>query len=489
MKSNFSRRSFLKNIGAGTAGLALGAATAIPRSEASSKQPNVLFIAVDDLRPELACYGHAQIKSPNIDRLAANGVLFERAYCQVPVCGASRASLLTGIRPNRHRFIDYYAKAEDDVPGAITLPGHFKKNGWHTVSNGKIFHHANDCAWSWSEKIWKPKAKRGSGRNYQLEENLKIDAGSITRGPTYECADVPDNAYFDGQICDKSLADLRRLAGEDKPFFMATGFIKPHLPFNAPKKYWDLYQREDINLAGNPFQPKDAPDAAMHNWVEMRRYYEVPPEGPVSDDLARSLIHGYYACVSYVDAQVGRLLDELEALGIADNTVVVLWGDHGWHLGEHGLWCKHSNFEKTLHAPMIVSAPGYAHGKRSTALTEFVDIFPTLTELCGIETPEHLEGTSFVPLLKNPDREWKQAAFSRYFNGASVKTDRYRYTEWKTDESVPGAPLTLNRYASMLYDHENDPDENINIADRPENAALVKELSALLKNGWKSVKP
>ncbi len=486
MKSYTNRRTFIQRTGTGIAGLAAGLTLNRGRLEAS-KKPNILFIAVDDLRPELGCYGRGQIKSPNIDRLAENGAVFERAYCQVPVCGASRASLLTGVRPTRHRFIDYYTKVDDDLPGALTLPGHFKNGGWHTVSNGKIFHHGNDCLTSWSETPWHPKPKRGSWRNYQLEDNLAIDEEGTTRGSAYECADVPDNAYFDGMICDKSLNDMRRLAKTGQPFFLAAGFMKPHLPFNAPKKYWDMYRFEDIDPASNPFRPQGAPDAAMHKFGELRRYYGIPEDGPLSEELSRKLIHGYYASVSCSDAQIGRLLDELDSLGIRDNTIVVLWGDHGWQLGEHGLWCKHCNFENALHSPLIVSAPGYGHAVRTNALVEFVDIYPTLCDLAGLETPSHLEGKSLLPLLDNPDRAWKNAAFSRYYNGDSVKTDRYRYTEWVREKTEPGDPMELEQYARMLYDHKVDPAENVNIAERPENAELATGLSRLLKEGWEPV--
>ena len=482
-----NRRDFLKTVTA--SGLALSSSVGPGKAAAADTKPNVLFIAVDDLRPQLGCYGHKQMLSPNIDRLASGGSLFSRAYCQVPVCGATRASLMTGIRPSRHRFIDYYAKVDEDLPGAVSLGQHFRENGYHTISNGKIFHHANDELDAWSEKPWRPKPKRGSGRNYQLEENLKIDADFDTRGPAFEAADVPDNAYFDGMIADKAIDDLGRLKDSGKPFFLATGFMKPHLPFNAPKKYWDMYNRDDIDLADNPFRPNGAPDVALHNWVELRRYYNIPTKGPLDDDTARSLVHGYYTCVSYMDAQVGRVLDELDRLGLRDNTIVVLWGDHGWQLGEHGLWCKHCNFETSLHVPLIISVPGSEQNQRSDALVEFVDIYPSLSELCGLPVKEHLEGTSFVPLLKNPDTPWKNAVFSRYINGDSVKTDRYRYTEWTEETIPPGAPLEVKQTARMLYDHRNDPNENVNIAEQPENKELVERLSGVLHDGWKTVRP
>ncbi len=459
--------------------MGLGAATmAMPRcgfaaksSAAGEKKPNVLFIAVDDLRPQLGCYGHKQMLSPNIDRLGDEGVIFLRSYCQVPVCGASRASLMTGVRPTANRFLGYDTWAQKDLPGALSVAKHFRNNGYHTISNGKVFHHRTDCLDGWSEEPWRPK---GTWRNYLLEENQKLAEKSERQaGPPFEAADVPDNAYFDGMIADKGISDLRRLEKIDRPFFLALGFLKPHLPFNAPKKYWDLYKREEIDLADNPFRPKGAPDAALHNWGELRAYHGIPQKGPLSDEMARTLIHGYYACVSYTDAQIGRVLIELGRLGLRDNTVVILWGDHGWNLGEHGLWCKHCNFETSLHSPLLVRAPGIKAGVRTNALTEYLDIYPSLCELCNLPLPGHLEGKSFVPLLKNPNLLWKEAVFSRYFRGDSVKTDRYRYTEWRRKDG--------KMYARMLYDHSVDWVENVNISERPENKELVGKMSKMIR--------
>ena len=467
--STYSRRSFLKAAGLGAAVVGLPGCL-FAAKKTSGKKPNVLFIAVDDLRPQLGCYDHKQMLSPNIDRLASEGVLFRRSYCQVPVCGASRASLLTGVRPTRDIFISYNVWAEKDLPGALSLPKHFRNNGYHTISNGKVFHHSSDCRDSWSENPWRPK---GAWRNYLLEKNQRLaQESSGGKGPAFESADVPDNAYFDGMIADKGISDLRRLKKNDKPFFLALGFFKPHLPFNAPKKYWDLYKREKIDLADNPFRPKGAPDAALHNWGELRAYEGIPPKGPLPDELARTLIHGYYACVSYTDAQIGRVLAELDRLGLRENTIVVLWGDHGWNLGEHGLWCKHCNFETSLHSPLIVTAPGIKAGQKTNALTEYIDIYPSLSELCSLPLPVHLHGKSFVPLMKKPNLLWKKAVFSRYFNGDSVKTDRYRYTEWCRKNGT--------RYARMLYDHKTDPHENVNISELSQNKDLVEKLSKML---------
>ncbi len=234
-----------------------------------------------------------------------------------------------------------------------------------------------------------------------------------------------------------------------------------------------MYKPEEIDLADNPFRPKGAPDAALHNWGELRSYHGIPPKGPLSEELARKLVHGYYACVSCTDAQIGRVVAEIDRLGLRDNTVIVLWGDHGWNLGEHGLWCKHCNFETSLHSPLIVNAPGIAGGGKSNALTEYLDIYPSLCELCDLPKPNHLQGRSFVPLLKNPDLPWKKAVFSRYFKGDSVKTDRYRYTEWCDKDG--------DVYARMLYDHKVDSAENVNIAELPQNKRIVKKMSNMLR--------
>jgi iduronate 2-sulfatase len=469
---HYTRRDLLKAMGSGAVAFGMPALLfAGQGNRAGRKRPNVLFIAVDDLRPQLGCYGHKQMISPNIDRLASDGVTFLRSYCQVPVCGASRASLLTGVRPTKDRFLGYDTWAEKDLPGALSIARHFKLNGYHTISNGKVFHHKNDCLDGWSEEPWRPK---GSWLNYLLEENRKlVDQDSNQRGPAYEAADVADNAYFDGMIADKGISDLRRLKAMDKPFLLALGLLKPHLPFNAPKKYWDMYKRENIDLADNPFRPKGAPDAALHNWGELRAYHGIPAKGPLSDELARALIHGYYACVSYTDAQIGRVLAELDRLGLRDDTTVILWGDHGWNLGEHGLWCKHCNFETSLHSPLIVRGLGIKAGIKTNGLTEYLDIYPSLCELCGLPLPGHLQGRSFVPLLSNPNLPWKKAVFSRYIRGDSVKTDRYRYTEWRRKDG--------KIYARMLYDHSVDLLENVNISELPENKEVVNKLSNMLQ--------
>jgi len=461
-------------------------------AEAERPKRNVLFIAVDDLRPELACYGHSQILSPHMDKLASRGLLFERAYCQQAVCAPSRASLLTGTRPDTTRIYDLQTPLRKAMPKVLSMPQHFKGHGYETVSLGKIYHHHNDDnGIGWSVPAWHPTGE-WKGRGYRSEashramaERDKAHPDRKGIGPAFECADVPDNGYPDGATADKAIEELRRLKG--KPFFLAVGFLKPHLPFNAPKKYWDLYRREDIKLPSNRNWPKDMPPVAGSSWGELRAYTGIPAQGNLPDAQARELIHGYYACVSYTDAQVGRVLDELARLGLADDTVVVLWGDHGWKLGEYSAWCKHTNFELDTHAPLLLSVPGQKNaGKKTRALVEFVDIYPTLCEAAGVPVPGHLEGTGLLPLTENPERPWKPAAFSQYprgrIMGYTMRTDRWRYTEWqdrKTGEAT----------ARELYDHEADPGENVNLAGRAEHKETVAKLAQMLKAGWRGALP
>jgi len=461
-------------------------------ARALAEKPNVLFIAVDDLRPQLGCYGQQQIRSPHIDRLATSGLLFERTYCQQAICMASRASLLSGYRPDKGQ-IYRNGPLFDHVPDALTLNQHFVNNGYEAVAMGKIYHHASDYRRGWSREAFRPEG-RWEGRGY-LSEEAKRRVREYTEnhpkakrqgmGPAFEAPDVPDEAYPDGLIAEHAVKELNRL--KDKPFFLAVGFMKPHLPFNAPKKYWDLYSEDRIKLAENPFAPKEAPGEALTSWGELRGYHGMPQKGPMPGDLAVKLIHGYYACVSYTDAMIGRVLDELDRLKLSEKTVVVLWGDHGWKLGDHGMWCKHTNFEVDTRVPLIIRAPGMkAAGKKTSALTEFVDIYPTLCELCGLDLPGHLEGTSMAPLLENPGRPWKRAVFSQYPRGQvmgySMRTGRYRYTEWRNIES--GAVK-----ARELYDHRQDSMENINLAGSPEFRDTVKTLAVMLGQGYQAAKP
>lgn len=484
-----SRRQFIKSTSVGSLGLALTSSLFTGCSYHAGKPNNILFIAVDDLRPELGCYGNSQIKSPNIDRLASQGTKFINAYCNIPVCGASRASLLTSVRPSRNRFVNYNTWADKDLPDHLSLPRYLKNNGYYTVSLGKVYHHREDDLNGWSEFPWRPSGDWLGWQAYITKEseeliqsNPRPDEPNRIAGPAWEIADCSDSDYPDGKIADKAIEYLNLLHRESQPFFLAVGFLKPHLPFNAPKKYWDLYQHDAIPLAPNPYPPANVPKSALHNSGELRNgYINVPDSNPLPDDYAQWLVHGYYACVSYTDAQIGRLLAELERLGLSDNTTVILWGDHGWNLGEHTLWCKHCNFKTSLRAPLIIKSPGINHNQTSAGLVEFVDIYPTVAALSGLPVPAHCEGTSLVPLIESPPSKWKSALFSRWKDGETIRTHRYAYTEWRRSDDS-------DIYARMLYDLQDDPAENINIADMPENLDLVNKLSSMLQNGWQPVR-
>lgn len=451
---------------------------AISADTGSDKKMNVLLIAVDDLRLQAGLYGQDQMHTPALDKLGNEGLVFSKAYCSVPVCGASRASLLSGLRPTATRFVNYYTKKDIDAPNVASLPKWFKQNGYTTLSRGKIYHDVKDDSKAWSEKPYLPKVGIG-WQSYITKESEKIvegnkdaDKPNKISGPAFEAPDVDDNDYPDGMLADKAINDLKKFAKTDEPFFLALGFWKPHLPFNAPKKYWDLYNEDDIELADNTEKPQNAPKEAMHTWGELRAYDGIPKKGPVSDEMAKKLVHGYYACVSYTDAQIGKVLAELEGLGLAENTVVVLWGDHGWHLGEHGLWCKHCNFDRVMNAPLIIKAPGKAKGAKTETLAEFIDIYPTLCDLTGLKQPSHLQGKSLVPVLTDPTATHKEAVFSRYHDGESVITKDYIYTAW----------IKNGKYVSqMLYDHKNDPAENINVAENPKYKEVVKKMSQLIQ--------
>lgn len=444
-------------------------------STTAARKPNILFIAVDDLRPEIFSFGRGHMVTPNIDRLAKSGVVFERAYCMVPTCGASRASLMTGIRPARNRFVTYTARADKEAPKAITLNTHFKRNGYHTASLGKVFHSPADSAQGWSEEPFRPSAPRYA--KAASMKNAKIKKGK-KRGMPYEAGDVEDSFYGDGQTADRAVADLKRLAKREQPFFLAVGFTKPHLPFVAPQKYWDLYPAKTISLPDNYYPPKYAPKEAIHSFGELRSYAGIPNKGPVSDEMALNMIRGYRACVSYTDRHIGLLLDTLDELGIRDETVIVLWGDHGWNLGEHTLWCKHCTFETSMNAPLLISAPtlaGSKSGKSTRSLAEFIDIYPTLCDLAGISLPAHLQGTSLLPILKSPRAEVKKAAIGRFQSGDTIRTDRHRLTIYRDKKG---------KFVSrMLYDHREDPHENLNIAELPENQDLVSRLTEQLEKG------
>ncbi len=444
----------------------------------AAEKPNVLFLAVDDLRPELTAYGAEKMVTPNFDRLAQRGVRFDRAYCMVPTCGASRASLMTGLRPARDRFVTFDCRADEDAPGIVPLNAHFKNNGYTSLSLGKVFHSPADNASGWSEPPVMP-----SGPKYFSEEALAKsveDKRGRKRGPSWENGgDVPDNIYIDGKIADEAIRTLERLASKpNQPFFFAVGFTKPHLPFVAPGRYFENYPESEITMPDNYFPPENAPESALHNYGELRSYSDIPARGSLPEDKALELIRAYYAATSYTDANIGRILRAFDNLGLSENTIIVLWGDHGWNLGEHTLWCKHSCFETSLRAPLIFATPDsmkLSSGESTTSLTEFIDIYPTLCELAGLELPDHLEGDSLLPVLRAPATAAKAHAISRFKNGDTIRTERFRYSLY-TDKD--GATT-----GHMLYDHETDPGENFNIADHPEYAQVVQTLARKLREG------
>lgn len=444
----------------------------INRQEIQQKK-NVLFLIVDDLRSELNCYGVHSMHTPFIDTLAQNGVLFRNAYCNIPVSGASRASIMTGLRPTLHRWWDVNARIDKQAPNALTLPQYFKDNGYITISNSKVIHGRNDRNDSWTS-IWKPEGKSLTWRDYLGNENLYKE--SEKHGPdAFECLDVADDAYFDGKTVNKTIQDLRKLKNSDKPFFLAVGLLKPHLPFNAPKKYWDLYAADSVKLPANyVFDRTGFPGQAFHTWNELRYYKNVPDKGDVNKNEALNLIRGYKACVSYSDAQVGKILLELKHLGLDKNTVVVLIGDHGWSLGEHDQWCKHSNFDIVTSAPLIFSIPGQPKGKKVDKIVEFVDLFPTICDVAGLPIPPICEGTSMMKLISSDDAHWKNCAIVKWHFGVTCVTPQYSYTEWRDKEDT--------FQANMLFDHSNDPRQNTNVANVPDYKDAIAKLSKEIMN-------
>lgn len=438
-----------------------------------TEKMNVLFLMADDMRPELGCYGVEAVKTPNIDQFASTGVLFQNAYCNVPVSGASRASLLTGVYPHYpERFVSFSAMASKDCPEAIPLSGWFSSHSYYTISDGKVFHHIEDHADSWSEPPYRthPDGYDVYWAEYNKWELWMNSASARTinpktmRGPFCEWAEVPDTAYDDGKLAEKAIADLKRLKEKGKPFFLACGFWKPHLPFNAPKKYWDLYDREKIPVAENRFRPEGLPEE-VKNSQEIYAYARTT--SPDDIYFIKEVKHGYYACLSYVDAQIGKVLNALDELDLSKNTIVILLGDHGWHLGEHGFLGKHNLMNMSTHVPLIVRVPGMQKGK-TKSLVEFVDIYPTLCELCNLPFPEQLDGMSFVPILKDLKKEIKDKVYIQWEGGDNAVDWRYNYAEWE-------------KGSRMLFDHQVDVEENKNRADDPSYKNVVKNMSSFLQ--------
>ncbi|UMB61698.1 sulfatase [Lutibacter sp. A80] len=509
----------------------------------AQKKPNILFIAIDDLRPELGCYGSEIAITPNMDKLASEGLLFNNAYCQQAICGPSRASLMTGVRPSTSGVTHNYIRFREKLPQVNTIAQHFNSNGYQSVYYGKIFHHGDEDEISWTRPQLKSNKKPVG---FALPENNKIRKetrekmfakyGEVAKyglamGPAYECADVPDDTYSDGLNTDLAIQTIKDMVKEDgKPFFLGLGFHKPHLNWVAPKKYWDLYNEEDIKLATQTTAPINGAEMGIHPSFELRVRSGIPKSGKLDKQLSITLKHAYLACVSYVDAQIGKVINALDEAGIKDNTIIVLWGDHGWHLGEMGIWGKATNYEIATRVPMMIYTPDMLaknRGAKTNALVELVDIYPTLSDLAGIEIPKHLEGKSFKPLLKNPSKKWKKAVFSQfpspalrewgafpirpamretyfglllkevedkiklqqkekwdrvlfenYLMGYAMRTDDYRFVIWKDSRNQDSKPVQIE-----LFDHKIDPEETINIAN--EHPKLVSKLLKVFKKEWK----
>ncbi|MFM7316857.1 MAG: sulfatase, partial [bacterium] len=464
----------------------------------AAERPNVLLICVDDLKPNIGCYGDPLAKTPNIDRLASKSMLFTQAYCNQAVCSPSRNALLTSLRPQTLGIYDLATNFRKSRPDAITFPQYFKANGYRTEGMGKIFHvgHGNnEDAMSWSVPHFKAKSigyalkeNQAPTREGALFENQS--PANLPKGAAYEMADVPDNAYGDGAIADeavKRLVAAKQTPGT--PFFLAVGFVKPHLPFCAPKKYWDMHDRSKFELAKVAETPADAPSFAPTTWGELRNYKNMPEKGPVDAETARTLIHGYYAATSYMDAQLGRVLDALEANGHAQNTIIVLWGDHGWHLGDHGMWCKHTNYEQATRIPLIVHAPGMKQGRRTGAFIESVDVYPTVADLAGLGLPKGVDGISQKAVVNgwaSHERGHITHVYPRGNGllGRAIRTGRYRMVEWK---KIGEADSTAEY---ELYDYEADPLETRNLAkDRPDVMTELKAILAKYPEARPQIKP
>jgi arylsulfatase A-like enzyme len=490
-----------------------------------SKKMNVLFIAIDDLKPNLGCYGDKIVKTPNIDRLAKMGTMFMSNYCQQSVCGPTRASLMTGMRPDYTKIWDLKTQMRDMNPDILTLPQYLISMGYNTAGVGKIYHPSSainkiDPA-SWNQPYPEATANdypNGMGKpantQYQnpatkllfTEKKQKTsdndeDAAS-KKGPSTECLDVPDNAYEDGVNALFAKGQIISMSKMDKPFFLAVGFHKPHLPFVAPKKYWDLYNRSKMPLAEFQEHSSNGPEIAYHRSSELRNYTDIPEAATfnevgnhvrLKEEKQKELIQGYYASVSYTDAQVGILLNTLDSLGTLNNTLIVLWGDHGWHLGDHDLWEKHTNFEAATRAPLIIAAPGYAPGK-TQSISEHLDIFPTICDLVKVPIPAHLQGKTLKPILQNKQTQIQKFAISQYprklskeemdkgkftsnkIMGYSLRTNSYRLTIWMNDFTTDQAFEARKVFATELYDYTKDPLEKYNVFEDKKYTNIAQEM-------------
>ncbi len=462
---------------------------------AKAEKPNMLFIAVDDLREDLGCYGNKQVVSPNIDALAKKGVQFTQAYVQVAVCNPCRASIMTGLRPDSTKVWDLGPHLRERIPNAVTIPQYLRKYNYHAVGLGKIFHNPYPDPQSWSEPLWQPTnlAKSYSKKTLERykEKRMSFPPDSWGRNAmrcnSTASPDIADENTYDGANTLRAIQYMKELKNKEKPFFIAMGYVRPHLPFVPPKKYWDLYKREEIKLAENDYLPKNTTPLSFFGSAEFPIYMDMrnmPNEykGKIDDNTARRLKHGYYASVSFVDAQIGKLLQALKDEGLEENTIVVFWSDHGYKLGEHRAWGKMSNHEIDCRIPFIIYDPrSDVNGTKCNKLVELVDVYPTLCDLAGIPVPKKLEGNSMKPLLTGNATNWKTAAFSQYerlhkgtyYMGYTVKTPNARYVEWRSEKD--GAVKWTE-----FYDHSVDPQENSNVSSEDSYAEAVREHAEIL---------
>ena len=459
-------------------------------------KPNILFIAVDDLRPSIGCYGDELAVTPNIDRLAKRGVRFGQAHCQVAVCNPSRASLMTGLRPDMLGVWTLPIHFREAKPKAVTLPQWLRRHGYTAVGHGKIYHNPTPDPQSWSEPIRPVQTERGYADGWQarireVQAKLPDDdwRKNNLRGPATAAPVIDDHKLVDGARTNLAIEDLRRLGQAEKPFFLALGFIRPHLAWISPRKYWDLHDPKTLPVITDGEVTPHTPPYALSNSYELTHYMDLIDfpkpwdERRVSDTLARRLMHAYYASVSYVDAQIGRLLKALDEEGLAENTIIVLWSDHGWKLGEHNGWGKMSNYEIDTRVPFIIAAPGLeTAGQATDTPVELLDIFPTLCDLTGIDTPDFVQGESLLPLLKNPTAKPDRVAHSQYYRnldggeymGYAMRTRTHRFVEWR--EFGTGRVT-----ARELYDHRENHTEAVNVIGNAPEELVTDLTSRLLK--------
>jgi len=463
----------------------------------SADNPNVLMILIDDLRPELGCYGADHMVTPNIDRLAKESLRFDQAYTAQAVCLPSRISLFSGQYPQTTGVTNLQAKYWKIHDNPLTLTRYLRENGYHTIALGKVYHDEQWQEWDdWTEMMNRRdsihKTKYASPESAEILNKLDEEATAmglkdkeyrqyVKLGPT-EQTFGPDENYHDYDMTNLVIEKLQKLKNSEEPFFMNVGYRKPHLPFVAPKRFWDLYDRDTLKMTDNPDAPVDAPQIALMTWGELRNFKDVPAEGPVSDEQARELTHGYYACVSFVDEQIGRLIKALKQTGLSENTLVVLWGDHGWKLGDHGMWCKHTNYEIDTRIPLMVRLPKQDQGGVVVKEpTETIDIYPTICEYLDLDVPEQVEGQSFAYLFEDASISRQETAYSEYerhagISGFSIKHGDVRYTEWIHLES---GEIRFKE----LYDHSIDPDENRNVVAESKYVEALPSLSFVLHKG------